>query len=82
MVSVAKIATTKLRGGIIVKDTYPRIGTQRFVDTFEVLAWLMVLALQLLTAVEIDIVLPAISVDEEVLIYRSAVSRKPLNNLS
>ena len=40
--------------------TYPSIWAKRFVDTLEIIAWLVVFSFDLLAAVEIDIVLPAV----------------------
>lgn len=40
--------------------TYPGIWTQRFIDTLEIIAWLIVFAFDLLAAVKVNIVLPAV----------------------
>jgi len=40
--------------------TYPGIWTERFIDTLEIIAWLIVFAFDLLAAVKVNIVLPAV----------------------
>lgn len=45
---------------LLIPLLYPSIWAKRFVDTLEIIAWLVVFSFDLLAAVEIDIVLPAV----------------------
>ena len=51
---------TQFKCTIHSSTTYPGIWTQRFIDTLEIIAWLIVFAFDLLAAVKVNIVLPAV----------------------